>query len=258
MKHNFFLLVLLSLLTLCIDSCSPERKKILRVGTDAEDPPFNYLEGSEFKGIDIEISKKIAKDLGMQIQITKYEFDDLFSALALNKIDIAASSITITEKRKQTVDFTEPYFQTNLAVVAKFSSPFKIERTEDIGKYVVGCQYNTTSHQYLKENLIDKDLLPKDKLKVFPTYTETLNELLAGKTDLMVFDEWVARNIAKEGKIKIVYIIPTNEQYGLALQPGKALNKKIKKALQELKKSGELQKIINEFMQNNRNTNFTN
>lgn len=50
--------------------------------------------------------------MNMQLQITKYEFDDLFSALAQNKIDVAASSITITEKRKQTVDFTDPYFDT--------------------------------------------------------------------------------------------------------------------------------------------------
>lgn len=61
MKQNIFLLVLLSLFTLCITTCSQERKKILRVGTDAEDPPFNYLKNGEFKGIDIEICKRIAK-----------------------------------------------------------------------------------------------------------------------------------------------------------------------------------------------------
>ena len=110
MKHKIFFLILL--ITICLVSCSQKHKPVLRVGTDAEDPPFNYLENGEFKGIDIEICKRIAKKLNMQLQISKFEFDDLFSALAQNKIDIAASSITITEKRKQTVDFTEPYFDT--------------------------------------------------------------------------------------------------------------------------------------------------
>ena len=110
--RRIFIALGVALIALFSLSCSPKQKKILRVGTDAENPPFNYLEGNEFKGIDIEICKRIAKKLNMQLQISKFEFDDLFSALAQNKIDIAASSITITEKRKQTVDFTEPYFDT--------------------------------------------------------------------------------------------------------------------------------------------------
>lgn len=67
----------------------------------------------------------------MQLQITKYQFDELFSALALNKIDIAASAITVAPKRKQTMDFTIPYFETDLAVVAKSNSPVKVEKIED-------------------------------------------------------------------------------------------------------------------------------
>jgi len=229
-------------------SCSPKQKKILRVGTDAENPPFTYQEGSEFKGIDIEICKRIADKLNMQLQITKFQFDELFSALALNKIDIAASAITITPKRKQTMDFTIPYFETDLAVVAKSNSPVKVEKIEDLGKYIVGCQSNTTSHQYLTENLMEKDLLPKNKLKLYPTVIETLGELLNGKIDLMVFDEWVAKDFSQQQDIKIVYTIQTNEQYGLAMQAGKEINTRINKALKELKDSGELENIIREYI----------
>ena len=186
--------------------------------------------------------------MGMQLQITQYEFDDLFSALAQNKIDLAASTITITEKRKQTFEFSEPYFQTNLAVVARKASPIEINKIEDIGKYRVGCQSSTTSYQYLKENLVDKDLLPKEKLKTYSTLIESIGELRNKKRELMVFDEWVANKVSEQVDIKIVYIIPTNEQYGLAMQPGKEINLRINKALKELKDSGELQRIINEYI----------
>jgi polar amino acid transport system substrate-binding protein len=248
MNKNLFVLTLLLTIILLVASCSPEQKKILRVGTDAENPPFTYLENSEFKGIDIDICEKIADKMGMQLQITQYEFDDLFSALAQNKIDLAASTITITEKRKQTFEFSEPYFQTNLAVVARKASPIEINKIEDIGKYRVGCQSSTTSYQYLKENLVDKDLLPKEKLKTYSTLIETIGELLNKKIDLMVFDEWVAKKVSEQVDIKIVYIIPTNEQYGLAMRPGKEINLRINKALKELKDSGELQRIINEYI----------
>ncbi|MFA7224427.1 MAG: ABC transporter substrate-binding protein, partial [Candidatus Cloacimonas sp.] len=248
MNKNLFVLTLLLTIILLVASCSPEQKIILRVGTDAENPPFTYLENSEFKGIDIDICEKIADKMGMQLQITQYEFDDLFSALAQNKIDLAASTITITEKRKQTFEFSEPYFQTNLAVVARKASPIEINKIEDIGKYRVGCQSSTTSYQYLKENLVDKDLLPKEKLKTYSTLIETIGELLNKKIDLMVFDEWVAKKVSEQVDIKIVYIIPTNEQYGLAMRPGKEINLRINKALKELKDSGELQRIINEYI----------
>ncbi len=221
----------------------------MRVGTDAENPPFTYLEGNEFKGIDIEICKRIADKLKMELQITRYRFDDLFSALALNKIDVAASAITITSKRKQTMDFTIPYFETDLAVVTKTNSPIKVEKIEDLGKYIVGCQSQTTSHQYLTENLVEKDLLPKEKLKLYPTVIETLGELLNNKIDLMVFDEWVAKDFSRQQDIKIIYIIPTHEQYGLAMQTGKEINAKINKALIELEESGELECIIKEYME---------
>jgi ABC-type amino acid transport substrate-binding protein len=72
---------------------------------------------------------------------------------------------------------------------------------------------------------------------------ETIGELLNKKIDLMVFDEWVAKKVSEQVDIKIVYIIPTNEQYGLAMQPGKEINLRINKALKELKDSGELQRI---------------
>ena len=249
MKFKWLFLPLgLALIIVCAFACSSQQKKILRVGTDAEDPPFTYQEGNDIKGIDIEICKRIADKLGIQLQVTRYPFEDLFSALAQNKIDIAASAITITPKRKQTMDFTIPYFETDLAVVAKAGSPVQIANIEDMGKYLVGCQNTTTSHQYLTENLVEKDLLPKEKLKLYPTVIETLGELLNNKIDLMVYDEWVAKNISEQREIKIIYTIQTNEQYGLAMQMGKDINVKINRALQELKDSGELENIIKEYM----------
>ena len=96
---------------------------------------------------------------------------------------------------------------------------------------------------------MEKDLLPKEKLKLYPTVIETLGELLNNKIDLMVFDEWVAKTFSEQGEIKVIYTIQTNEQYGLAMQTGKEINAGINKALKELKESGELKCIIKEYME---------
>lgn len=241
------LLLLFALMFLSL-GCARKEKPVLRVGTNPEYPPYSYLTGDIPNGIEIEIAQKIADKMKLEIKIIPMDFEDLFSSLASDKIDLAISSVTITPERSQKYDFSVPYSVTNQVLIARQDSPIVINKFEDLGKYVVGSLSGTTGHMYLDENLIDKDLMPKTNLKLYSTDIESTGDLLDGKLDFVIIDEGAAKGYAKQRPIKIAFTIPTNEQYGIAMQKGKAINEKINKALQELIESGEVDAITKTYM----------
>lgn len=233
-----------------ITTCGQQEKKVLRFGNNPEYPPFSYMTGSAVDGIDADIAKKIADKMGWEYEIIAMEFQALIPALASNKIDAAISAITITPQRAQVVDFSAPYYTTNQVIVAKNDSPIVINKVEDLGNYTIGTLKDTTGHMYIVENLLEKDLMSKNNLKLYPTNLEAIGELLAGNIDFVIIDETAALGYSKLKPIKEAFIIKTNEQYGIAMQKGKALNDKINKALNELIASGEVKRIIDSHINN--------
>lgn len=245
--HLIVLLCLAAVMLLSV-ACTPKEKAILRVGTGAEYPPFNYLEGEQYGGVDMDICRRIAEKLDMGIQFYKYDFNSMFAALLSNKIDIAASALTITEERRKTMDFSVPYYTVNQVLISRKEADIKLDKLEDAAKYTLGSLNNTTGHIYVDEHLIDRDLMPKQNLKLFPTNIDAMNELLAGKLDLAIIDDSAALGYAKQIPVKVVFTIETKEHYGLAMQKGKVLNEKINKALQQMIEDGEVQEILNRNM----------
>lgn len=240
---SWFLLLIVAVM-LISTGCVKKDKPVLRVGTNPEYPPFSYKIGNQLAGVDIDIAKRIGEKMKMEVQIQELPFDGLFTSLALDKIDMAISSITITKERQNRFDFTIPYSVTDQVLISKFDSKLEMTSLEDIGKYRVGSLRGTTGHQYIDEQLIEKDLMPKEKMKLFSTNLEAIGELLNGKLDFVIIDEGAGHAYAKQEPVKIAFVIPTREEYGIAMQKGKALNDKINKAMNELIANGEVATII--------------
>jgi polar amino acid transport system substrate-binding protein len=242
------LLLLLIAVILVSLGCAKKEKPVLRVGNNPEYPPYSYKIGEQLAGIDIEIIRKVAEKMKMEIKIIPMPFEALFTSLASDKIDVAVSAITITPERAQRFDFSPPYSVTNQVLIARQDSPLQIDKFEDLGKYKIGSLSGTTGYMYLDENLIDKDLMPKTRLMLYPTNLEAISEMLDGELDFVIIDESAAQGYAKQKPIKIAFTIQTNEEYGLAMQKGKAINDKINKALADLIASGEVAGIIKSYM----------
>ncbi|MDD2229913.1 MAG: ABC transporter substrate-binding protein [Candidatus Cloacimonetes bacterium] len=247
MKPVVRVIFLSAVIMIALLSCAKREKPVLRVGTGAEYPPYAYLNDNQLTGIEIDIAKKIAEKMKVGIEFYPMSFDSLFSSLASNKIDMAISSITITSERKQRFDFSLPYAVTNQVLIAKEDSSIKIDKFEDLGKYTIGSLAATTGYEYLVENLVDRDLMPKTNLKQYPTTLESLSELLKGNLDFVSIDNSAAEGYVKLKPIKIVYTIQTNEQYGILMQKGKGINDTINKSLKELIDSGEVKSIIQSY-----------
>jgi polar amino acid transport system substrate-binding protein len=238
-------LILLTLTTLM--SCS-KKTNVLVVGVSAEYPPFEYKEGADFKGIDIEIAKLVAQKLGMELQLQDMEFDSLIPSLTSNKIDLAISAITITPERKEQIDFSDSYYKSNQTVLVKKESPVVVNTEADLTNFVIGAQNGTTGQLYLSNNFVKTGKMDEKKLKKYSTNIEAVTDLLNGNIDMVIMDEPAANGYARVKDVKLVYTIQTNEEFGIALPKNSPLKDKINQALKEILASDDWNKIINDYL----------
>lgn len=216
----------------------------LTVVTCADFPPFEYMEDGKVVGYDAAIITEVAKRLGLEAEISHMAFDSLVSQVAGGSTaDVAISGITINDERKAEVDFTEPYYDSNLAIVVLADSD--IATKDDLKGVAVGAQSGTSGEDWLKENVGDENYTPYAEL------TEAMASLRTGKVKALVYDEPVAKSyIANKGydDCKVLDVIATGEQYGIAVnKDNAALTAAINKALADMQEDGTMDEIAKEL-----------
>ena len=246
-KMVFALLVVLMAFALAISACGKKDTKVLRIGTNAEYPPFEFKEGTEFTGVDMDLAKAIAEKLGYKLEIIDMEFDSLIPSLASKKIDMAISAITITDERKGQVDFSEPYYMANQVIIAKPDSKVMIAKLEDLAKYKVGAQNGTTGQLYLDSLLVKTKLMKENDLKKYSTNIEAITDMLNGNIDFVIIDNSAAEGYAKKKPLKTVFSIETNESYGIAFPKESPYLSQVNTILSEMKKSGAFTDILAKY-----------
>lgn len=220
--------------------------RTVTVGTSADFPPFEYIENGQFVGFDMDLMREIAKIAGFELKFVDMSFDSLIPALRAGQIDVAAAAMTITEERKKVVDFSMPYWFADQSIIVKADSDFTI--TVLFGKYRIGVQTGTTGDLWCTENLVEKGLLPERNLKRYDTFILALSDLLNGNIDAIVLDSPVASRFAATKPVKVVGIIVTGEQYGIAVRKGnKELLDKINQALKTLIETGKINELIDKY-----------
>lgn len=223
-------------------------KKVLRVGTSPDFPPFEYIspEG-EVVGIDIDLIKTLAKRLGYEIKIVSMSFDGLIPALINNQIDVIASGVTITEERAKVVAFTIPYWDANQAIIVLKDGSFRPKSLDDLVGRAVGVQSGTTAESLLID-FVESEKKNID-IKSYDSYILAVKDLVNGRLDAVVIDTPVAEAFVKSYNIVISSIIETGEKYGLVVRKDdtKLLNE-LNRELENLLKSDEWQQIINKYI----------
>jgi len=220
--------------------------RTVTVGTSADFPPFEYIENGQFVGFDMDLMREIAKIAGFELKFVDMSFDSLIPALRAGQIDVAAAAMTITDERKMVVDFSMPYWTADQSIIVKADSDLTI--TVLFGKYRIGVQTGTTGDLWCTENLVEKGLLPERNLKRYDTFILALSDLLNGNIDAIVLDSPVANRFAATKPVKVVGIIVTGEQYGIAVRKGnKELLDKIDQALKTLIETGKINELIDKY-----------
>ena len=217
-----------------------EETNTLTMATNAEFPPFEYLEGTEIVGADVDMALAIAEKLGKELVISNIDFDAALTGAATGKYDMAVAGITANDERRENMNFTVDYYTASQAIIVMADS--EIATAADLEGKKVSCQEGTTGEQYLLDNGYD--------VQSFKTGAEAITALTAGKVDAVVIDDAVARALSEkqEGKTVVLEEALTKEAYAIALKKGNdALTAEIDAVLEELKADGTIKAIFEKY-----------
>ncbi len=242
---KFLLLALIMLIAVgtLFAGGAQEGKEDLVVGTSAGFRPFEYREKGEVTGFDIDLMKAIGEELGRGIEVKDMDFDALIEAVSTETIDVIAAGMTITDERKERVDFTDPYFSADQAVLVREESDITVDQPTDINKsdYTIGVQNDTTGAFWVDENASDA------KVRKYGKYIETIQDLENENLDMIVLDKPVAEAFEKNRPVKMIKVIPTDEKYGLAVKKGSPLLDDLNSALEKVRNSDTWDELMAEY-----------
>ena len=213
----------------------------LVMATNAEFEPYEYREGDEVVGIDADIARAIADQMGMELEIQDMAFDSLIPAIQSGKADFAAAGMTVNEERLRNVDFTETYAEAAQVIIVKEGSA--IAAPADLTGKKIGVQTGTTGDIYA-------DDVENAEVQRFNKGMEAVMALTQDKLDAVIIDREPAKVFVKENEgLKILDEAFTEEEYAIAIKKGNTeLLEKMNAAIKELKESGELQKIVDKYI----------
>lgn len=191
------------------------KQGILTVGSCLDYAPFEYYKGQQLKGFDVELMQAIADRLGLQIQWVKANFDTIFTALDADKFDVVAAASSITNKRLQVVNFSNPYYDSLIGLTVNVSKTPDIKTVDDLkAGDIVGVQKGTTNLDYANSKLVPRGV----QVKVFTAAPDAYTDLEAGNIQAVVDDAPAAQaQVLSRPGLQVVQDIPTGEQYGLAV-----------------------------------------
>jgi len=221
----------------------------LIMATNAAFPPYEFIEGNEIVGIDAEIAGAIAEKLGLELQIDDMEFDSIIESVKGGKADMGLAGMTVTEERKEVVNFTASYATGVQVVIVTEGSA--ITTVDDLfaegAMHVIGVQRNTTGDLYSTWDLEDAGLATVDR---YSKGADAVQALITGKVDCVVIDNEPAKAFvaANEG-LKILDTAYAVEDYAAAMSKDNAeLYEAVNKALEELIADGTVASIVEKYI----------
>lgn len=201
-----------------------EESGVLRVGTSADYPPFEYYdEEFQLTGFDMALIREIGDRLELEVEISDFAFDGLGDALFINQIDLAIAALTITPDRARQVRFSSPYFMSSEGVLAQEGSGIELETLEDLAAYRVGVQASTVYEDIMQTELVDEGLMPQRRLHVYVETRDMVADLDAGFIDLVILDKQPAEVAVEQLDFELVASDHQRQFYGMAMPIG-ALN----------------------------------
>lgn len=223
MKKIFLILLSTFLLT----GCGKNDDELVMV-TEAGFAPYEYYEGGEIVGVDIDIANEIAKELGKKLVIKDIAFDSIVNEVKSGKADFAAAGISYSDERAKKVDFTINYATSKQVVIVTEDSD--INSPSQISNKKVAVQLGSIADTYVTKNYKDAKITRQKK------YLAAIQDLKTGKVDCVVMDELPAQEILKENSsLKILDKELTQDKYGMIVKKGnKELLDSINKVLNRL------------------------
>jgi len=215
---------------------------VLTMATNAYFPPYEYYEGDKIVGIDAEIAQAVADKLGLELKIEDMEFDAIITSIATGKADIGLAGMTVTEERKQNVNFSDSYAKGVQVVIVKEDSDIK--SIDDLQGKKIGVQLATTGDIYCCDDF------GQENVEEYNSGNNAVMALVSGKIDAVVIDNEPAKNyVAANEGLKILETEYVTEDYAATLnKENTELLEAVNKAIAELKSEGKLDEIVSKYI----------
>ena len=248
MKNKKSILITLSLIILVgvlmgviFNKKETNKEKLIMV-TEVGFAPYEFYKGNEVVGVDVEVAKKIAEKLGKELEIKDTDFDSIINEVKTGKADFAAAGLSITEERKEEIDFSIEYAVSKQIIMVKNDS--SISSIDDLKGKKVAVQLGTVADLVLSEEYPDVEVVQHKKFLV------AVEDLLANKVDAIAFDLLPAQEVVnKNNELKILEEELLTDKYGIAVQKGNTeLLEVINQVLKEMMDNGEIEEYTIKYL----------
>ena len=241
--------MVLVLIMLMASAAHADGDKLI-VGASCDFPPYEYYDGEDIVGIEVEMLQVIAERLNLEFEIQDMAFDSIIAAVTSGKVDVGMSGFTVTEERKLSVDFTISYTKAKQSVVVPAEGS-QINDVEDLyaegATFAVGVQNSTTGDLYITDDVETMGLLLD--IQRFIKYPDAINALKSGKLECVILDDQVAKAfVAENPDLKMLDTAYADEDYAMCLAKDNPLTEQINAVLEEMLEDGTMQAIIDKYI----------
>ncbi|NUU34695.1 ABC transporter substrate-binding protein [Pseudomonas sp. C2B4] len=218
----------------------------LKMGIEAAYPPFNNKDASgNVVGFDKEIGDALCARMKVECTVVTSDWDGIIPALNAKKFDFLISSMSITDERKQAVDFTDPYYSNKLQFIAPKNVDFKTDKASLKGK-VIGAQRATLAGTFLEDNFGDDVTI-----KLYDTQENAYLDLTSGRLDGILADkyvnyEWLKSDSGRSYEFK-GDPVEESDKIGIAVRKNDPIREKLNTALKEIVADGTYKKINDKY-----------
>ena len=243
--HNYKNILLAAAATLIFSAPALAADK-LKIGTEGAYPPFNLIDASgEVGGFDVEIAQALCAKMQAECEVVTSDWDGIIPALNARKFDFLAASMSITDERKQAVDFTEAYYTNKLQFSAPKAQSFNTDAASLKGK-VIGAQRATIAGTWLEDNL-DGVV----EIKLYDTQENAYLDLTSGRLDGVLADkfvnwEWLKSEAGQSFEFKGEPVFD-NDKIGIAVRKNDPLRDKLNLALAAIIADGTYARINQKY-----------
>ncbi|MFQ9510595.1 MAG: ABC transporter permease subunit [Lachnospiraceae bacterium] len=259
MKKRLKLFLSVLMLCLTVSGCQKADEDNLGVnrlvvGTNAEFPPFEYINNSgEVDGFDVAIMKAVGEEMGYEVEFKNMEFKSLVASLSTGGLDAVIAGMTVTDDRKQSVDFTEGYYTATQYIVVPMNSD--VTSIADLNGKQIAVQEGTTGDLLVtpeEDNEVITD--SSTVVKRFKKGTDAIIELKSGSVDAVVIDANPAQEFVKANENTLKYVIDdtSTEEYAIAVAKGNVeLLEDMNEGLQRIKENGVFDELVDTYINGN-------
>jgi polar amino acid transport system substrate-binding protein len=226
----------LTLLTVGCSKSDNKTAKVLQVAISPSIPPFTFEENGQVVGVDLEIFKGFCEARGYTYNLKAYDFQGMLGAVASSQADVAFSGISITPKRQEVMEFSNPYVENGWDLVSLTKRNIRITDLSQIKNYSIGFPSGAVFMGYIENEWVPKGIYSMNKVKLYPSMSEALTDLNNGNLDLVFVDSSMLLTYVNKMKLPLTssYQVAYSDKLGFAFVKGSPVRDDFNKYLAEL------------------------